>query len=445
MAESYDVAVVGGGPAGIAAAVAAARGGARTALVERSDVLGGNAGCALVHTICGLYLPAAAGRPEFANPGFPRELAELLLARGCAAPAERAGRVYVLPTYPHRMREVLRELVDGTDDLTLHMTTQLVAARVDDAELELRVRGPAPAEVHVPIAIDCTGDAVLAAQVGVRCETASPASLQTPSLIFRVRGVAPEETEGFGRMRVSLSVARAEMKSQLRPGAGSILLRPGPEPSEAYITLNVARTGEHVHPPFDIAELERITERSRCDAEALVAYLREHRPGFRDCEVVEWPRRIGVRETSRIVGIERVEAPDVLNGRRRDDEVAVSTWPIELWNSHKGAHFDYPSAPSSVPLGALISATNHRLGAAGRCLSASHEALGALRVIGTALATGEAVGVAAALAADRGVTLGEIEPASVTSVTRRARSRAVRRLDPSRATIHGQARRDGCR
>jgi hypothetical protein len=103
-----------------------------------------------------------------------------------------------------------------------------------------------------------------------------------------------------------------------------------------------------------------------------------------------------------------VTREDVLSGRVRDDEVARSSWPIELWSDHRRARFEYPEAPCSVPLGALVSRSHARLGAAGRCLSASHEALGALRVIGTALATGEAVGIAAALAADTRSTLAEI-------------------------------------
>jgi len=95
--------------------------------------------------------------------------------------------------------------------------------------------------------------------------------------------------------------------------------------------------------------------------------------------------------------------------------VALSTWPIELWEDHRRPHFVYPEAPSSVPLGALVSRTHPMLGVAGRCLSSTHEALGALRVIGTALATGEAIGVAAALAADTNTALAAVPPTRVVS------------------------------
>ena len=108
-----------------------------------------------------------------------------------------------------------------------------------------------------------------------------------------------------------------------------------------------------------------------------------------------------------------LEREDVLTGRRRDDEVALSSWPIELWEDHRRARFEHPAGPCSIPLGALVSRSHTGLGMAGRCLSASHEAHGALRVIGTALATGEAIGVAAANAAASGAALGEVDPAAV--------------------------------
>jgi len=88
-------------------------------------------------------------------------------------------------------------------------------------------------------------------------------------------------------------------------------------------------------------------------------------------------------------------------------------WPIELWSDHRRARFSEPKGPCGIPLGALVSRSHPSLGMAGRCLSASHDALGALRVIGTALATGEAIGVAAGLAADAGSSLAAVSPTDV--------------------------------
>ncbi len=414
VAKDVDVAVIGAGPAGIAAAVSAAEAGARTLLVERSDILGGNAGNALVHTICGLYLPAGDGPAEYAHAGFPKRFAETLLRKGAARAPERAGRVHVLPTFPHLLAAVAGQLCDATAKLEVWTSARLERASSDESGFELAlVRAGRETDVRSSIAIDTSGDGNLAALVSAEMYMEPADSLQSPSFIFRVRGVDASETRGFARMRVSHAVARAEMQAELPSGAGSILLRPGPVDGEAYVTLNLAKPADGDYLPLEPEALALLGQDARRNAESLVAYLRSHRPGFGACEAIEWPRRVGIRETRRVVGIDTIEAEDVLSGRRRDDEVAVSTWPIELWNDHKGARFDYPEAPSSVPLGALISRDHPRLGMAGRCMSASHEALGALRVIGTAMATGEAIGLAAALAAGRRCSLTKVSAEEV--------------------------------
>jgi hypothetical protein len=192
-----------------------------------------------------------------------------------------------------------------------------------------------------------------------------------------------------------------------------VLVRPGGEPGSVYVTLNLPRPDAGAWDPLDAKRLAELEVVARQRAEALAEFLRRTRPAFARSRIRDFPRVVGVRETRRLLGRARVSRDDVLAGRRTPDEVALSTWPIELWHDHRRAQLEYPEAPCSVPLGALVSRDEPRLAAAGRCLSASHEALGALRVLGTALATGEAAGVAAALAADAGAGLDAIAPAAV--------------------------------
>jgi FAD dependent oxidoreductase len=413
-----DVAVVGGGSAGVAAAVSAARCGARTLLVERSDVLGGNVGNAFVHTICGLYQPAAEDAARHAHPGFPQQFAEGLRAAGAAGSAERAGRVHVLPIQPPAFSEFAAKLCARTSGLEVRTRSEVVfaALALDRAAPQTIGIRSAPSEesrVTASVLVDASGDASLAWLGGAELAAASPDELQLPSLIFRMAGVDTSELSGFARLRLSLAVAGAVRSQQLPDGCESVLVRPGAAADEAYVTLNVPRPEGAGYAPLDPEQLAALEQRARASAVAVADFLRRTRPAFARSRIDAWPRRIGVRETRRLVGRVVLSRDDVLTGRAREDEVAVSTWPIELWHDHRRAQFEYPARPCSIPLGALLSRSHPRLGMAGRCLSATHEALGALRVVGTALATGEAVGIAAALACDAGIPLAEVSAQAV--------------------------------
>ena len=409
----FDVAVVGGGSAGVAAAVSAARSGARSLLVERSEILGGNVGNAFVHTICGLYRLADEGEARHAHPGFPQQFAEGLRAAGAAGSAERAGRVYVLPIQPPGFSEFAAKLCAGTPGLEVRMRCEVVAAG-------LAADGTAPQSFSAisardgetrftaSVLVDASGDASLGALGGAEVAAASPEELQLPSLIFRMGGVNTSELSGFARLRLSVAVAGAVRSQALPDGCESVLVRPGAAADEVYVTLNVPRPEGVPYAPLDPAQLAALEQRARASAVRVAEFLCRTRPAFAGSRIVAWPRRIGVRETRRLDGSVVISRSDVLAGRAHDDEVAVSTWPIELWHDHRRAQFEYPVGPCSIPLGALVSRSHPRLGMAGRCLSATHEALGALRVVGTALATGEAVGIAAALAADAGIALAAV-------------------------------------
>jgi hypothetical protein len=416
-ASHFDVAVVGGGPAGVAAALAAARSGARTLLLERSDILGGNVGCAFVHSICGLYHPAEQGEARHAHAGFPRRFAEALRAAGAAGDPERAGRVWVLPIQPPAFAELAAKLCARSPGLEVRTRCPLVAATLaaDAAGEQVLLAGAASAHGRFTarVLVDASGDASLAWLGGAETAEASPGELQLPSLIFRMSGVDRSELSGFARLRLSLAIAGAVRSQDLPGGCESVLVRPGGADDDVYVTLNVPRPEGAGYAPLDPGQLAALEQRARESAAAVAGFLRRTRPAFAGSRIEAWPRRIGVRETRRVMGRSELSREDVLEGRLREDEVAVSTWPIELWHDHRRAEFEYPAGACSIPLGALVSRSHPRLGMAGRCLSASHQALGALRVVGAALATGEAIGIAAALAADQGVGLAEVAASDV--------------------------------
>jgi glycine/D-amino acid oxidase-like deaminating enzyme len=414
--EQFDVAVVGGGPAGIAAALSAAASGARTLLCEREPLLGGNATHALVHTICGLYVPYAEGA-QLAHPGLPTRLARALeLADGAGEP-EQAGRVHYLPIRPPVLAALAAAACAKLPELEVRTDTALVGAELGDGPREastLRLRDAGGEwRARATAVVDTSGEAVAGVLGGAATDMAEAALLQRASFIFRLEGVEGAAFAGFERVRLSASVAHEARRGGLPPDCESLVVRGDGRPGSLYATLTVPPLEGRAFAPLDRSYLEAMRIHAKGLAEAVVAHLQQSRPGFAHARVVDWPTRVGVRESRRLVGRVVLDREHVLRGRNHRDEVAVSTWPIELWEDHRRPRYEYPDATSSIPLGALVSRTHPMLGAAGRCLSATHEALGALRVIGTSLATGEAIGVAAALAADTGKRLSEVPAAAV--------------------------------
>ncbi len=412
----FDVAVVGGGPAGLAAALGAARAGAHTLLVEREERLGGNAAQALVHTLCGLYRTDT----EQAQPvhvGMPMRIADALARAGAAGAPVAAGRVFYLPIEPAGFSALAHALCERTPNLSLRSRTALAAARLaetaaEPAELVLDGR-EGRARVAARVVADTSGDATVAALGGADSEATAPERLQRASFIVRLEGVAHAAFEDTARLGLTAAVARAAARGELPSECASVVVRPAQQRGSLHLTLTLPPLEGRPYAPLDPAYVEALSARARSHAATLLDFLRATRAGFAGARVADWPARVGIRETRRLLGRVVLGRDDVLEGRRGKDEVAVSAWPIELWEDHRRARFEHPAGPCSIPLGALVSRSHAQLGAAGRCLSATHEAHGALRVIGTSLASGEALGVAAALAADAGIALAEVEPARV--------------------------------
>jgi hypothetical protein len=413
---SCDVAVVGGGPAGIAAALSASAGGAATVLIERDAALGGNCTQALVHTICGLYLQDT-DYPQLVHPGLPTRIAEALLRGGGAGDPEVAGRVRYLPIRPPAFGELAAQACAKVGGLTVRTSTKLVAAELSSSprhSSELALRTAAGREsLAARVVVDTSGEAAAAALGGAETAVAESAILQRPSFIFRLEGVRGDVLVGFERLRLTSAVARAARSGGLPPECESIVVRSDGRPGSLYATLTLPPLAGRAFEPLDPDYLAALRVRAYDWARQVVAFLRASRPGFSGARVADWPARVGIRETRRVVGRVELTREDVLSARRWRDEVALGSWPIELWEDHRRPRYEYPQGPCGVPLGALVSRSHAMLGMAGRCLSASHEALGALRVIGTALATGEAIGVAAAIAARERTPLASVDPERV--------------------------------
>lgn len=391
-----DVFVAGGGSAGLAAAVAAARLGARTLLVERHGVLGGMASAALVHSICGLYrLGDGGSAPVMANGGFAAEFATRLLASGGATGPVRMGRVDVLLQRPAAFAQLADSLLRGTPGLEVRLHTEIVAAA---DTVRLGCRGMAE-EVRARVFVDATGDGALAALRGAPWEMADAGRLQRPAYIFALGGVPAEALADDARLRLAQRLARAVKAGRLPGEALGAHFGGSGQDGEAFVTIDLA--GGPDFDPLDPACLTRLEMEGRELAGRLAEFLRAEAEGFHESYIAAWPSRAGVRESRRIVGRYRLESADLETGAQFPDQVAVAAWPMEMRETATGPRLRFPTGdqPCGIPLRALRARDDAALFMAGRCLSCSHEAQASLRVIGTCLATGEAAGLAAALQA----------------------------------------------
>jgi hypothetical protein len=387
--------VIGGGSAGVAAALGAARTGARTRLVERYGFLGGMATAAMVGTVCGLYATGAAGPPHRLNDGVAGEIEDRLRASG-AEPVRR-GRTSVLPYDALVLARVLDDLVATVPSLALSLHTTCAGAYGTPERVEsVRLVGWRGVEDVVPRAVvDASGDAIVAWLAELATET--PAMRQLASAVFVLQGVDAGAVGGARSVAVLRALNDAERAGDLPPGCALAAFRASGRRGEVAVKL--ALDGLVV--PDGADELTLAEGEARRRIGALSAFLAGRVPGFANAFVSHAAPQIGVRETRRILGKARLEQDDVLGARKRDDGIARAAWPIELWEAGEGgARYEYVPDHDwyDVPRGCLEHATCRNLLAAGRCLSASHEAMGSARVIGTCLAVGEAAG---RLAADR--------------------------------------------
>jgi hypothetical protein len=381
---SADIVVIGGGSAGLCAAIAAARHGAHVVLIERSQCLGGMGTLAKVHTFCGLYHPDVSLPPQIANPGLPAELEQLMRARTGIAPV-KMGRVYVLPQDPSVFAAIAHDLTLAEKSLEVRFGTTCTAIFREFGESFIVKTTSGRISCHA--LIDASADAIVADFLGATRQSVAPEKNQRSAFIFSLQGVAPAAMEEDFRIRLALEIVRAVAAGILPRIALGTAGRPSTIAGEIHFTTDL-----------DPAPPAELTTAGLLLAESLTHFLRGKFPEYATASAPLPAAMPGIRETFRWKGQYTRTEEDLVSSMEFPDTVAYATWPIELRETTRGAKlrfFDKP-IPASIPLRSLTSAEIDGVFFAGRCISATHEALASLRVMGTCFATGQAAGHAAA-------------------------------------------------
>lgn len=391
--EAFDVAVIGGGSAGLAAAVTAAREGARVLLLERHGYLGGMGTASLVHTFCGLYLLRDEPGAVLANPGFSSEMAARMIAATGMGP-QRMGRLDVLPQHPVEFVRIADEMVSAQPLIDLKLHTEVTAiSRESDWKIQIAGRAGAR-ELRSRSLVDASGDAMVATLLGMDSIMADAPRLQRPAYVFGIHNALPMVDSL--RLETAGLIVEGIRAGDLPGSAMGLSFRSSGRPGEIFGTLDLSGGGDYA--PLDAACLTAMEIHGRATASTVVKWLGCKSGFWKSAYISQWPARAGVRESRRWIGEFILTGEDLLAGNRFYDEIALATWPMEFRENARGPKLRFPEGnrPAGISLRCLKPAGIDRLFVAGRCISTDHDAQASIRVMGTCFATGEAAGRAAA-------------------------------------------------
>ena len=398
--SGYDVIVDGTGPAGVAAAISSARAGAKTLLFSSAATLGGFSANTFVHSLCGLYVVSQDIIPRPANGGLALEFVEHLINSSSGGSPLRVGPFDLIFQSPLQYARQCQELCGRETNLTVALNTRLASVEASETRIESVCFEGSEEPVRARAFVDSTREAELAFLAGADFEGTESCSRRRQAFIFSIRGQEADATDEEGRRRFSDLIVEGIRCGILTPQIGLAVMRlvQLDENPEACVGLDAE--GDHFS-ALNPDSLIRFQILSGNLAMELGNYLRANMPGFEKCEVAVVPAQACERESRRVTGRHRLSDEDLQSCPDFDDAVCRSGWPLLADPSLLGsAVFDPKRARTCpVPLRSLISKDIGNLLMAGRSISSAYVAQGALRVIGTSLAIGQAAGLAAATTA----------------------------------------------
>jgi len=426
-----EVLVVGAGPAGLGAAIASARNGARTLLVERFGFLGGNLTAGLVGPCMTSF--SLDGETQLIRGVFEEfvrrmeALGEAIHPSKVAAGTEYCGFITyghdkVTPFSPEAAKQVALEMcLESEVDLLLH--TFVVDTLVEDAPAGGAVTGVIVANksglgvIRAAVTVDCSADADVAARGGAPfVQGREEDGLTQPvTLFFRVANVDDDTVRRYV----------AEHPDDFRPFAS--LVKAAREAGELTIPrkgVGLYRTLEPGVWRINTTRIHRIdgtsaTDLTKAEIEGrrqvmeLMRFFRTWLPGFEHCTLLDTAAMIGVRETRRIEGEYTLTLDDLATGRDFDDVIAFAGYPVDIHSpTDDSGGVDGSTKTANVyqiPYRSLVPSGLDNLLVAGRSISATHEAMAATRVMPPAFAMGEAAGTAAAIALEYRVPVRDVD------------------------------------
>ena len=415
----YDVVVVGGGPAGIAASTTAAELGHKTLLIERLGYCGGAAVSGMSGTVCGLYMTVE--EPRMAQPqqvifGFAERFRAALEAEGGVTRPQIYGKTWVVTHDCATYKRVATDLVRAVGVDALYHSQMIDVIAEDDALAGLVLHTKSGyTRVSAERVIDASGDADAVFKMGLHTTKGNNCVIQNPTMMFKIGNVdVARYLDYWGEDTISPPKVISMLEARDELVRKKVWLFPTVNPGEVLVNATKITGFDgralDVTDPVDHTEAEQF---SIYQARAFFKFLKDHIPGCEDSYFIDYGAEVGVRQTRSIDGIERLMNADVVGKHKRADGIARSSWPIEL---HYGAKpktewlvDDYYEVPFDAP----VPKEGRNVIVAGRCLSAEHEALASCRVTAQCFEYGRAAAIAADMSIRDDLTFQEIDGVAV--------------------------------
>lgn len=428
----YDVVVIGGGPSGVNAAIAAAREGAKTLLVERYGYLGGM----LTNGGVGPMMTFHAGKTQVVC-GIAQEIIQRLIDNGDSLGHmdDFVGYASSVTPFSSEGLKVAMETMALEAGVDLLYHTTYIGCEANKGHIE-KVRLFAKGGeffVKSKVFIDASADADLAVDAGLAVQYGRKADhlAQPMTMNVKIYNVEREKVKKFLHENVESTFAKSHEVIDGSPRIGmnasldelrfAIINKELSFNRETVLLFETNNKGEFIVnmsripklsalDPFDLtkAEIE-----GRKQARELVTFLQKYIPGFENCVLTNTGPSIGIRESNKIKGMYEINEKDLLNNVMFQDAIAMGGYPIDIHSpegeSQTEHHFLKQGSWYSIPYRSLLSTSSDNLIVVGRCISATHEALAAVRVTPIAMAIGQAGGTAAALSAKDNIDVRKLD------------------------------------
>ncbi len=399
-----DVCVIGAGAAGLAAAVGAARTGLSVLLIEKYGFSGGAAVGGLSGTICGMF--SSGSRPQQIVFGFAGEFYAALKQRHGIHPPVRFGNTLLVPHDSNRWKELADDLLLDSNCRVLYHTHFLNALRDDAGRVTgLLVKGQQGQFLIRPkVVIDASGDAELIHTLGEPSFMGKEGVVQTPTMIFKMANVDMEAFLQLNPTELVQKVKEAAHSGNYRLPRHHVYAFPLPNAGEVLCNMTKITYPDGSNPLGTVSEDLTFAEmEGRRQAREYARFLVNEIPAFQKAYLSTTGVHVGIRQTRSIAGKGILLNSDVIQAVKRENAVTLSAWPMEIHNEGEVKIVQLENDHYDIPLETLIPRNAGNYLAAGRCLSAEHEALASARVTAQCFGMGYAAGAAAGLMIKEGL------------------------------------------